>query len=112
MNYSVLDTANELMLDEEILEEIFTSFFDEVNQILDHNQRKLEIGEPIDWKRILHSLKGLASNLHMYELVNLILHLEKEDISTMQDEFLLRIKCLKQSINHLKQIIDTHYKKD
>ena len=108
-DYSVLETARELMLEPEDLEEIYELFFTDVKSWLQDYQQ-LATGDAGRLAALLHSLKGAANNLRMEETARKARQLEKEVLEGLSlPKTVCELEILQKDIGELEARVHEFY---
>ena len=107
--YSVCETASDLLLEPEDLKEVYELFFADVRGWL-HDVPQLAAGEREVLAGLLHSLKGSANNLRMEELAQKARLLEKDVLTGLLAADLIgRLAELELDIGELEAQIKAFY---
>lgn len=109
--YNVTAVAEEMMLDETDLQEIYEVFFAEAQDLLAGCKQSISEQNYTVLARILHNLKGAANNLRMYEIGYLVVEIEKLGAVGNGIQFATYLSELHSKINDIKKSVNNFYSK-
>ena len=109
LEYNIEDVATELMFTPGELREIYEIYFDEASHLLPDCHQVLACQDYVKFAQIMHGFKGASSNLRMKKVAGMAEELEKKAKMGGGAEAALKLPCIQEEIDALKEYVDSFY---